>query len=186
MPNTASSIRSNNDLTKISIGRRSIGSPDISIEDPYALNSKISAMAGYSNDQHQKDQDSGDHAGVITSSNGGAAGVISAAQKSQNTTNTAKSQVLNRQSLTNLKEPTTHSSQGADDRLTPKQGTSSHGVRPASRKREHYARAEAHANEGASGPATRESPSGAQKRHNTSINAGTMISRGQKFLNQQS
>jgi len=140
----------------MSIGRRSIGSPDISIEDPYALNSKISAIAADNNNQHQKGQDSGDHGGIVASPNSEAAEFISAAQKNQNNGNTAKSQVINRQSLTNLKDLTAQSSQGADDRLTPKQGTSSHGVRPASRKREQYARAEAHANEGASGPASRE------------------------------
>ena len=45
VPNTASAIRSNHDLAKMSISRRSIDSPDISIEDPYALNSRINGAA---------------------------------------------------------------------------------------------------------------------------------------------
>ena len=81
-----------------------------------------------------------------------------------------------------------HSSQGADEdsipkHLTPKGSTNGNGVRPASRKREQYGRAEA--NEAASGTANRESPIATQKKSNTNTGTGTMISRGQRFLNQQ-
>jgi len=59
IPNTGSSIRSNNDLAKISISRHSIDSPDISIEDPYALNSKINGSGAGKDNQHPNDQEGG-------------------------------------------------------------------------------------------------------------------------------
>jgi len=73
------------------------------------------------------------------------------------------------------------SNQGTEEGRTANQGTEGQ-VRPASRKREPYARTEAHANEGAG--ASHESPGGLQNQ-NSSNNTGTMISRGQRFLNQQ-
>lgn len=69
IPNTGSSIRSNNDLAKISIGRHSIDSPDIAIEDPYAMNSKINDGGAGKDNQRSNDEEGGlDQAGE----NGGA------------------------------------------------------------------------------------------------------------------
>jgi len=73
------------------------------------------------------------------------------------------------------------SNPGTEEGRTANQGTEGQ-VRPASRKREQYTRTEAHANEGSS--TSHESP-GALQNQNGSNNAGTMISRGQRFLNQQ-